>query len=735
MIDTDVDDTSNTQLDEDTSREKLTDWDNEPTLEDLKANYTDASPDKHGHITNVDRWLDKLHIRNSAKMKESKTRSTVQPKLIRKQAEWRYPALSEPFLSTENIFTVEPVTFEDKQSATQNSLILNNQFNTKIDKVDFIDEFLRTAVEEGTAIVRVGWEYEEEINEVEVPVFEFEPSNDPQIIQTHQQLYKLSQSNPEEFQNSVSPEMQEAHRITVETNTPMAPVQVDTEMEEQVTVLKNQPTLEVCDYRALSIDPSCKGKLKNAGFITFSFETSLSELRKEGDRYTNLDQINTTSSSILGAEDVDTDIGNFNFKDEPRKKFIAHEYWGDWDIDGSGKVVPIVATWVDNVLIRMEKNPFPDQQHPFVSVQYLPVRKSNYGEPDGELLIENQNIIGAVTRGVIDIMGRSANGQVGSRKDALDITNKRKFDKGLDYEYNPSIADPRNAFHMHTFAEVPRSAEYVLNAQNDDAEGLTGVKAFAGGLNGGSLGDSVGGIKSTLSASSKREIGILRRLSAGIVQIGRKFISMNAEFLSEEEVVRISNDEFVPVRRDDLQGNVDLKLSISTAEDDAEKAQELSFMLQTTAQSMGNEFSQLILADIARLRKMPVLEKAIKEFEPKPDPMAQKKAELEVALLEAQIANERSKAVENNAAARLDLARESTESAKAENLGSDTDLKNLEFVEQETGTNQERELELNRENKEANSQLKVLDTLLKTEAEGASKQRDDVTVSNGIAGQ
>ena len=730
-----LEDAPDKQVNEDLSNKKFTNWKNEPTLENLKENYTDASSDKSAHVNNVNNWLDKLHVRNGAKMKASKTRSTVQPKLIRKQAEWRYPALSEPFLSTENIFTVEPVTFEDKQSAIQNSLILNNQFNTKINKVDFIDEYVRTAVEEGTVIVRVGWEYEEEINEVEVPVFEFIQSNDPNIIQAHQQLHELMQSNPEEFQNSVSPEMQQAHKLSMENNVPMEPVQVDIVTEEQVTVLKNEPTLEVCDYKSMSIDPSCKGNLQKAGFVVFSFETSLSELKKEGDRYKNLDQINTNSSSILDADDSEADVSNFNFKDEPRKKFIAHEYWGLWDIEGTGKVKPIVATWVDGTIIRMEENPFPDQEHPFVKVQYLPVRKSNYGEPDGELLIENQNIIGAVTRGVIDIMGRSANGQVGSRKDALDITNKRKFDKGFDYEYNPSVGDPRTAFYMHTFPEVPRSAEYVLNAQNDDAEGLTGVKAFAGGLNGGSLGDSVGGIKSTLSASSKREIGILRRLSNGIIQIGRKFISMNAEFLSEEEVVRLSNDEFVPVRRDDLQGKVDLKLSISTAEDDAEKAQELSFMLQTTAQSMGNEFSQIILADIARLRKMPVLEKAIKEFQPQPDPMAQKKAELEIVLLEAQIANERSKAIENNAAARLDLARETTEGAKAENLNSDTDLKNLEFVEQETGTNQERNLQLSREQANANSQLKVLDSLLKPTPEGASKQQDDITVSNGLAGQ
>jgi hypothetical protein len=49
----------------------------------------------------------------------------------------------------------------------------------------------------------------------------------------------------------------------------------------------------------------------------------------------------------------------------------------------------------------MEENPFPDKKLPFISVQYLPTRKSIYGEPDGALLEDNQKIIGAVTRGMI----------------------------------------------------------------------------------------------------------------------------------------------------------------------------------------------------------------------------------------------------------------------------------------------------------------------------------------------
>jgi hypothetical protein len=157
-----------------------------------------------------------------------------------------------------------------------------------------------------------------------------------------------------------------------------------------------------------------------------------------------------------------------------------------------------------------------------------------------------------------------------------------------------------------------------------EAESLTGVKAYSSGIGSAALGDVAAGIRGALDAASKRELGILRRLANGIVEIGRKIIAMNGEFLSEEEVVRVTNEEFVTVRRDDLPGNFDLKLTISTAEADNQKAQELAFMLQTMGNSMPMDMSQMILADIARLRKMPDLAKKIETYQPQPDPMAQK---------------------------------------------------------------------------------------------------------------
>ena len=683
----------------------LTNWKNAPTLAELKQDLQDAKPIHDDQVTRVGEWLDNLNVTGNAKVKSNG--SKIVPKLIRKQAEWRYGALSDPFLSTEDVFNVSPVTWEDRDAAIQNQLILNHQFNTKIDKVNFIDEYVRTAVDEGTVIVRTGWTFHEEEYKDKVPVVQFQEN--PELAPLHEFLAQLQVESPSQWATDVPDELKQAHELTMEQGVPIEAIITGYEEKTLTRTVRNCPTVEICDYRNVVFDPTCMGDISKASFAIYSFESSLSQLKKDG-KYKNLDQIKIENNSILGTPDHSTSGDNqtFNFSDEPRKKFVVHEYWGYWDIDGSGIVKPVVTAWVGDTLIRMEENPFPDKELPFVVVSYLPVRKQIYGEPDGALLEDNQKVAGAVTRGMIDIMGKSANGQTGIRKDALDTTNRRKFDKGLDYEFNANV-DPRQGIYMHTYPEIPQSAQFMLQLQNMEAESLTGVKSFSNGVSGQSLGNVAAGVRGALDAASKRELGILRRLSDGVIKIGRKFISMNAEFLSEEEVVRITNDEFVKIRRDDLAGAFDLKLSISTAEEDNNKAEELAFMLQTTGNGMDPGMQKMILSDIARLRKMPDLAKKIESYEPQPDPLAQRKAELEIALLEAQINAENAKTQERLATAQLNGAKVGTEGAKAGNISSDTDLKNLDFVEQESGVKQERDLQRVGEQAKSQAKLKLLD--------------------------
>jgi hypothetical protein len=657
-------------------------WANPPTLNDLKQNFMDAKPAKDLHVTKVSAWLDNLNITGPVKMQEADNRSSVQPKLIRKHNEWRYPALSEPFLSTENIFNVSPYTYEDKEAARQNALVLNYQFNSKINKVGFIDEFVRTVVDEGTVFVRVGWESVEEEQEVSTPIYDYRPA---------QNVEQMEMFNHYSSQDFPSDEWKEALARSQAAQVPIIPVQIDTEVTTESVVIKNNPTIEVVDFRNLVIDPTCNGDLDKAQFVIYSYDTSKAELEEAG-LYENLDKIQLHSASTLNAPDDEFDSNDdtsFSYKDDPRKRFVAHEYWGYWDIDGTGTTKPIVATWVESTLIRLEENPFPDKKHPFVSAQYLPVRKSLYGEPDGELLVDNQKIIGAVTRGMIDIMARSANGQKGMRKDLLDTVNTRKYKRGEDYEFNQTV-DPRQGIIEHTYPEIPVSAQYLLDQQKFEAESMTGVRPF-----GATAADtsSATAARDAMDAASKRETAILRRLASAMQTIGHKIISMNQEFLSDKEIIRVTNDKFVEIKREDLAGSFDLVLNISTAEEDNAKASELAFMLQTVGPNVDPMITMSIMADIADLRKMPDTAEKLRNYQPKPNPVEEARTAAEVEKLRMEVEKLKADIAKTNSEIALNQQKTGVEAKKQGNIQADTDLKVLEYVEEELGVTHERNLQ------------------------------------------
>ena len=655
---------------------EMVDWKNIPTLKDLKDNLTEATPSHNNHVSTVNDYISTLRGELRAKIMEG--RSKVQPKLVRKQGEWRYSALEEPFLSTSDMFKVSPVTHADVESARQNELILNKQFRVDIPKVKLINRLVRTAVNTGTVIIKLGWETEKDTVIEEVPVFT------KSLEETYEVLAQMVQAGQISEEESIQ---------ILESG---QPIQIGVESVEIEKEVINRPVVQIRDSRNVIIDPSCEGDIDNAQFIIDKFTTDLSSLKKDG-RYHNLDKIEeknyaTTDDTYYHDNDYKSDP-SFRFTDKPRKKLVAYEYWGYWDIDDSGIVKPIVATWVGDTIIRLEENPFPDKKLPFVVIQYLPPdNETIYGDSDASLLKDNQDIIGAVSRATIDLIGRSANAQRGVRKDLLDPINRDKFNKGLDYEFNP-INNPKDAIVTSKLPEIPRSALEVIQLQNNEAEALTGVKAFTGGISGDALGSSVGGVRSALDATAKRELGILRRLSEGIKQVGRKIITMNAVWLADEEIIRITDSEFVNIKRSALAGNFDLSLEVSTAEMDNQKAGELSFMLQTTGNTLPFDITKIILCKIADLRKLPDLSKMIQDYTPQPDPFVQEKNRLEIELLKAQINNENAKAQENIVDVQLKSAKTQAELAKARLSGSKADEVDLNYLEQSSGLKQERALE------------------------------------------
>lgn len=694
---------------------RMTDWAKEPTIQDLKADYESAKPSHDVHVLDVNRWRDLLHVRGKSKPIKVKGRSSVQPKLIRKQAEWRYPGLSEPLLNNHKLFEVKPATFEDVAAANQNSLVLNHQFRTQMNRVKLVDDMVRAQVTEGSLVLRTSWERKTKMQMEEVPVWQYFPLGTEEDQQAIEQAAQAQEEDPRSFEENAPAELIEAVRYFKETGEMLLPVQAGTQEVEVEKVLINRPVVEVMNPDNVMIDPSCNGNIDKAMFVIYSFETCYADLVREPDRYKNLNLVDWANLGVINDPDHSTSTPQeFQFKDKARRKVVAHEYWGFWDVEGDGELVPIVATWVGNALVRLEENPFPDGKLPFIVVPYLPELRELYGQPDAELLEDNQKIIGALVRGLVDSFGRSAVGQQGFAKGMLDPANRRRFDNGQDYEYNPNF-NPAMHRIEHKYPDVPQSAMLMLNIQQQEADSQTGTKSFSDGITGASYGTVATGIRGALDAASKREMSILRRLAFGMQQLGMKVISMNQAFLSEKEVVRITNEKFVEIQREELAGNFDLEVDISTAEADAAKAQDLSFVLQTIGPNSNPQVVMKILAEIVKLKRMPDLAKDIENFKPEPSPE-------EVALQQAELRKAEAEAAEAEAKVQLIYA-------QIARLEAETNKTAVDVVDQASGRKHQNAIELQQAQSAGNQELEITKALAKSRKEG---ERDpDVAAAIG----
>lgn len=564
-------------------------------------------------------------------------KSKIVSKDIKRQIEWLMPSATDPFLSSANVVKCNPVTWEDAKSARQNELLLNTQFCRKFPRYNFINKAVRVLATEGTVVVQTGWDYEEEeVTEVRDTV--------------------------------VTDELGRQHIV---------------ELEQTVTkIVKNQPTAVVCRNEDIYLDPTCMDDMDKCQFIIYRYETDISTLKSDG-RYKNLDRV-MSMDTRADTTFIPEDHTRFNFSDEARKKKVVYEYWGNYDINEDGVAEPIVCAWIGNTIIRLEDNPYPDKKPPFIIVPFNAIPFQMYGEALAENIGDNQKVKTAITRGIIDNMARSNNGQVGVRRGSLDMNNRKKFLQGKNFEFNGTPAD----FWQGGYNQIPGSVFDMLSLMNNEIESQTGVKSFSGGITGSSLGSTATAARGAMDATAMMRMHLVRNIAENMMKpLLRKWMSYNSEFLEEEEIVRVTNEEYVPIKRDDLDGRVDIDISIATQEDNSAKSQELSFLLQTVGPNEDPAIRRELMAQIMELMRMPDQAKKLREYQPQPDPVQQQiqqmelqKIALENQKLQAEIQDLMARAGENQIDGEVKRAKMQVELAKARKLSSEADKSDLDFI-------------------------------------------------------
>jgi hypothetical protein len=611
-------------------------------LKAFKADIESADSLRLEVVSSIEKW--RKEYNGEPYGNEQKGKSSLVSRDIKRQDEWQHASVKDPFVSTADIVKCNPVTFEDRAAAEQNQIILNNQFARQFPRYQFITDVIKLHYSEGTVVVKTGWNYEDEKEKVMMP------------------LMGLIDGMPQ---------------------------QIGEQEVEQLKILVNQPDATICRLEDIYIDPTCFGDLNKANFVCHRYESDMSTLRKSG-KYKNLKKL---AVSMLDGESPDYDPEDeteFKFQDVARKKVLVYEYWGVFDIENTGIAEPVVAAWVGDTLIQCESNPMPGQGLPFLLLKNNPTPFKIHGEASVELISDNQKITTAIKRGILDNMAGSNNAQKGVRKGALDTRNMKRFLNGSNFEYNGATND----FYEGSYNQIPNSVFSVLEMVNNESESMLGIKAFSGGITGSGLGSTATSARGALDAVSVRRLDIVRNIAENLIKpLMRKWMEYNSEFLKEEEIVRMTNDEFVPIKRDDLKGLIDIEIEVSTAEDNSAKGQELSFLLQTLGQGMDTGMKNLLMSQIAKLHKMPDLAKQLEEYKPEPDPYIEKMKELEMQKLMSEIEERNSRARENAVDIQVKSAKAQLDQAKAANMQSDTDLKDLDFTRTAEGRSFQEEMQ------------------------------------------
>ena len=619
-------------------------------LQHVKADYKGAEVAKNENDNKIKQWE---AIRDSKLYgTEVDGKSKYVSDLTKNLLDWQVPSLVDPFVSTPDVINCKPFTYADPLIAAQEEAVLTHQVIQTADHFSFMTDLMTYIAEKGTAFVKTGWMFQEEKREVEQPLMAIDPMSGQEVV-------------------------------------------IGTEVVEQMVTTVNKPTRLVIDPIDIRMDPTCGGKISKASFVIHDWETDLSTLRQDG-RYKNLDKIKEDIGRDEDYEQKDSTDDTFRFEDSARKKIIVHEYWGKYDLDDDGIAEPVVCAWVGDVVIREEENPLPGQEIPFEKAVYKNLPGYIWGEPLAAKTGKRQHIDSVLHRGIFDDMKLANNGQTGTKKGFTDDANLRKMKQGLDFEYNTTMAD----VYQDQYRGLNQSVFNVMAKNEAAAESSVGVTMMNHGTGGNALGSSAAAVNATTSSSAKREMHIVRGVAEDcIIPMLKKFSRYNKEFLSPEEVSAITDKEYIEPKNDN---EYDIKMTLESAETRVAKAERTGFVLQTMGPNMPPQAMTVLLArymkligelDVSHMIENPEVSPEEQQAQAKQQAHADKMMELELALMEAKVYNEQAKGQENAVDVELKTAKTETERAKARITNSDSDLKDIDYLEREAGIPHERELE------------------------------------------
>ena len=330
--------------------------------------------------------------------------------------------------------------------------------------------------------------------------------------------------------------------------------------------------------------------------------------------------------SELRDENADrkTWVGEMN---GPRTKsmdlFTRREHWTMYDVDGKGKAVPVLAVFIEDVMVQVIKNPYKFQHPPYSMAECV---RDPLGAPAAGFacsLSPIQQFRTAILRMLSDNLNSQNNGLYEVDRTNIDEVGMRLLRFAPQGSRVPIPVRRPGTINPLTPAPMAQHAFTAWEMLAVEGENRSGSTRYSQGLDSNSLNQTATGIVSITQRSEMRMWELTKRYSeTSFKRMMRMTISINQQKLDKQDLrmhfdVNIHNkeaqdaaqalgittglkaDQWVTLSREDIGGYFSVDIDVMVGSDRQSKINNLLNYMQYVVPSMGENLPPEVATYVA----------------------------------------------------------------------------------------------------------------------------------------
>jgi len=507
--------------------------------------------------------------------------SKITDSTIYNTIEWMLPSLIQPFIETQDFVKVIPesASFRDIMAAEFNRELLNFQMRKRMDMYSRYYDAFKTMLIGGDSFIKLTW--------LDRDKKKGEPVGRPNLTVVFPDSIRYDWTVKGGFMHSKVVTHEEDWN------------------KSQVLALRGEKGV---------IDSQLKKALSKEGM-----NSKTSYLRDE----------QVDDSNYIGEK--------YQMTDENKMLFLRREHWTEYAMNGDGKLVAIMAVFIDNCLVQVIENPYSFKHPPFVNIECVRDPQGNPAKGLSEILAPIQAYKTSIMRMTSNNLNSQLNGMYEVDQTSVDDIGMQLLMQSTSGSRIPIPVRKPGSINPLPQNQLAPQTFPILQMLEDASENRGGFPRYAQGLNPSSLSQTATGVVETSQRAEMRLWEVATRFAEhSLKPLVRMIIALNQDNLTEQdieiqfgidakgkemqdpdtgEIIKLDADpgDLIAVSKDDISGYFSVNLDIQVGSDKQNTINNLLQYAQYFApyienQTIPPEVITQVAVQSARLMGLPQIE-------------------------------------------------------------------------------------------------------------------------------